>query len=371
MTTTAAATRASSGNSTIDCAPYEAFGDLKGKTVTVYTSITAPEDAPHIASYKPFVDCTGVDDQVRRLQGVRGPAAGARQGWQRPRHRLPAAARSARDPGRTTGAVKEAPAGGRRQRRQEHARLEELRHRRRQVLRRPARRQREVLRLVLPDRRSRTRATRCRRRGPSCSRCPTRSSPTTPTARSSRGAPASSPVTPPAGRPPTGSRTSCSARRAPRPTTSGSSHEIPFNDPAVATALAEVGKILKNDKYVNGGYGDVKTIASTSFQDAGQPILDGDVLHAPPGVVLRGQLARGHQGRPRRRRVGLLPAVRRRPRPSRCSAAASSRRPSPTVPRSRPSRPTSPRSSGPTSAPRPAARGGCVTANKNADPATC
>ena len=52
-------------------------------------------------------------------------------------------------------------------------------------------------------------------------------------------------------------------------------HEIPFNDPAVATALAEVGKILKNPKYVNGGYGDVKTIASTSFQDAGQPILDG------------------------------------------------------------------------------------------------
>ena len=58
-------------------------------------------------------------------------------------------------------------------------------------------------------------------------------------------------------------------------------HEIPFNDPAVATALAEVGKILKNDKYVNGGQGDVKTIASTSFQDAGLPLLDngGCYLH--------------------------------------------------------------------------------------------
>jgi len=52
-------------------------------------------------------------------------------------------------------------------------------------------------------------------------------------------------------------------------------HEIPFNDPQVATALAEVGKILKNPKYVNGGFGDVKTIASTSFQDAGQSIIDG------------------------------------------------------------------------------------------------
>ena len=75
-------------------------------------------------------------------------------------------------------------------------------------------------------------------------------------------------------------------------------HEIPFNDPAVATALAEVGKILKNPKYVNGGFGDVKTIASTSFQDARSADPRRHVLHAPPGVVLRGQLARGHQGRP-------------------------------------------------------------------------
>ena len=50
----------SSGTSSIDCAPYKAFGDLNGKTVTVYTSITAPEDAPHQASYKPFEECTGV-----------------------------------------------------------------------------------------------------------------------------------------------------------------------------------------------------------------------------------------------------------------------------------------------------------------------
>ncbi len=52
-------------------------------------------------------------------------------------------------------------------------------------------------------------------------------------------------------------------------------HEIPFNDPKVAAALDEVGAILKNDKYVNGGYGDVKSIASTTFQDGGLTILDG------------------------------------------------------------------------------------------------
>jgi alpha-glucoside transport system substrate-binding protein len=52
-------------------------------------------------------------------------------------------------------------------------------------------------------------------------------------------------------------------------------HTIPFNDPQVADALGKVGSIIKNPKYVNGGYGDVKSIATTTFQDAGQTILDG------------------------------------------------------------------------------------------------
>jgi alpha-glucoside transport system substrate-binding protein len=53
------------------------------------------------------------------------------------------------------------------------------------------------------------------------------------------------------------------------------SHEIPFNDPQVAEALATVGEILKNPDYVNGGLGDVTSIASTEFQEGGLPILDG------------------------------------------------------------------------------------------------
>jgi alpha-glucoside transport system substrate-binding protein len=52
-------------------------------------------------------------------------------------------------------------------------------------------------------------------------------------------------------------------------------HDIPFNDPKVAAALDRVGGILKNPKYVNGGFGDVKSIATTTFQDGGLPILDG------------------------------------------------------------------------------------------------
>ena len=53
-------------------------------------------------------------------------------------------------------------------------------------------------------------------------------------------------------------------------------HKFPFNDPKVADALAKVGSFLKNPAYVNGGIGDVATIASTTFQDGGLPILKGD-----------------------------------------------------------------------------------------------
>ncbi|MGZ4595822.1 MAG: ABC transporter substrate-binding protein [Actinomycetes bacterium] len=52
-------------------------------------------------------------------------------------------------------------------------------------------------------------------------------------------------------------------------------HEIPFNGPESTAALDAVGQYLKNPKYVNGGLGDVKSIASTTFQDGGQPILQG------------------------------------------------------------------------------------------------
>ncbi len=133
-------------------------------------------------------------------------------------------------------------------------------------------------------------------------------------------------------------------------------HEIPFNDPAVATALAEVGKILKNPKYVNGGFGDVKTIASTSFQDGGLPIARRQTCS------MHRQASFYAANWPEGTKVGpdgdvcafYLPAVDDST-PSRCSVVASSSPPSPTVPRSRPSRPTSPRSSGPTSGRRPAA----------------
>ncbi|TKK86441.1 carbohydrate ABC transporter substrate-binding protein [Herbidospora galbida] len=52
-------------------------------------------------------------------------------------------------------------------------------------------------------------------------------------------------------------------------------HDLPFNDPKMVTAVDKVGAILKNEKYVNGGYGPVKSIASTAFQEGGVPITEG------------------------------------------------------------------------------------------------
>lgn len=46
--------------SAIDCSLYDEFGDLDGKTVTVYTTIVEPESVTQIDSYKAFEECTGV-----------------------------------------------------------------------------------------------------------------------------------------------------------------------------------------------------------------------------------------------------------------------------------------------------------------------
>ncbi|GGK64470.1 alpha-glucoside ABC transporter substrate-binding protein [Planomonospora parontospora subsp. parontospora] len=52
-------------------------------------------------------------------------------------------------------------------------------------------------------------------------------------------------------------------------------HKIPFNDPKIVAAVDKVGAILKDEKFVNGGYGPVKSIASTAFQEGGVPITEG------------------------------------------------------------------------------------------------
>jgi alpha-glucoside transport system substrate-binding protein len=52
-------------------------------------------------------------------------------------------------------------------------------------------------------------------------------------------------------------------------------HTVKFTDPKIEAAMKTVADYMQNPAYVNGGYGNVKTIATTTFQDAGLPILKG------------------------------------------------------------------------------------------------
>ena len=45
----------------IDCSQFEQYGDLEGKTISVYTSIVDPEAEEQRASYAPFEECTGAE----------------------------------------------------------------------------------------------------------------------------------------------------------------------------------------------------------------------------------------------------------------------------------------------------------------------
>jgi alpha-glucoside transport system substrate-binding protein len=50
---------------------------------------------------------------------------------------------------------------------------------------------------------------------------------------------------------------------------------VTFEDPKIEAAMTDVANWMQNPKWVNAGIGDVKTIATTTFQDAGLPILKG------------------------------------------------------------------------------------------------
>ena len=54
------------------------------------------------------------------------------------------------------------------------------------------------------------------------------------------------------------------------------SHEVMFSDEPITTAFDTFGEIALNPDYVNGGFGGPESIISTSFNDGGLPILDGN-----------------------------------------------------------------------------------------------
>ena len=52
--------------------------------------------------------------------------------------------------------------------------------------------------------------------------------------------------------------------------------DLKFNSPEITKAFDTFGEIAKNPAYVNGGFGGPESIVSTSFNDGGLPILDGN-----------------------------------------------------------------------------------------------
>ncbi|HEX5511522.1 MAG TPA: ABC transporter substrate-binding protein [Actinomycetales bacterium] len=259
------------GNGDRDCSAYDQYGDLKGKTVSVYTSIVTPEDKPHIDSYKPFTECTGAKvnyegskefeaQLVVRVKSGNAPdiAYVPQPGLLQTLVKDTKAVKPAPDAvaknvdeffgedwksyGTVDGTLYAAPLG---------ANVKSF------VWYSPkmfSDAGYEVPKtwdelIALSDKIAKSGAK------PWCAGI------------------GSGDAT---GWPATDWLEDMMLRTAgPETYDKWVNHEIPFNDPAVAEALGKVGQILRNNDYVNGGLGDVKSIASTEFQEGGLPILDG------------------------------------------------------------------------------------------------
>ena len=269
----AVASAAASGSAAAgggECDAYTAFGDLKGKTVTVYTGIVTPEDNPHIKSYEPFEKCTGADvkyegDKTFEAQVLVRAKAGnppdlaiiPQPGLLK---QLVATGKVVEAPKQVADNVDEfwgedwkgygtvnnkfyaAPLG---------ASVKSL------VWYSPAEFEEKGVKVpttlaeltAVSDKLSEGGAK------PWCAGV------------------ASGEAT---GWPITDWMEDMYLRlNGPEAYDKWVTHATPFNGADSAAALDEAGKILKNEKYVNGGLGEIKSIATTTFQDGGLPILDG------------------------------------------------------------------------------------------------
>src|SRR5690349_17656248 len=254
----------------IDCAPYTKFGDLKGKSISFYTGIVQPEDAAYIESFKPFEQCTGATIKYE------GDKAFETQILVRARAGNPPDIGIVPQPGLlaqlvATGKVKEAPpevvanvdkfwtkdwkaygtVNGKFYSAPMSANVKSL------VWYSPKEFKDKgyTVPKTLDELKQLTDKIAGKGKKPWCVGI------------------ASGDAT---GWPLTDWLEDFLMRTSsPENYDKWVKHEIPFSDPSVKTALDLVGSFVKNDKYVNGGLGDVKSIATTAFQDAGQPILQG------------------------------------------------------------------------------------------------
>ncbi|SDT41031.1 ABC transporter substrate-binding protein [Actinoplanes derwentensis] len=253
----------------IDCTPYTAFGDIKGKTVTIYTGIVTPEDAPHKESYKPFEQCTGAtikyegDKAFETQVLIRAEAGNPPDLAFVPQpgllQRLVATGKAKEAPAETAANVDKhfgkdwkaygtvdgkfyaAPLG---------ANVKSL------VWYSPKEFKDSgyAVPTTLAELKTLSDKMVADGKKPWCAGI------------------ASGEAT---GWPLTDWMEDFFLRLSgPEAYDKWVKHEIPFNGPEATAALDAVGAYLKNDAYVNGGLGDVKSIAGTTFQDAGLPILD-------------------------------------------------------------------------------------------------
>jgi len=272
---------ASAGGSptTGDCAAYEQYGDLSGTEVSVYTGITAPEDQPQIDSYKPFEECTGAKINYE------GDKAFEAQILVRAKAGNPPDIGIIPQPGLLaqlveTGTVKEAPPGtvenvdkfwtpewkdygtvdGTFYAAPLGANVKSF------VWYSPAQFEENGWEIPTTLEELKTLSDTIADTGikPWCAGI------------------GSGDAT---GWPITDWMEDFMLRTAgPEVYDQWYKHEIPFNSEAPTEALDAVGEYLKNDAYVNGGLGDVTSIANTAFADAGLPILDGTcALHRQAG----------------------------------------------------------------------------------------
>ena len=260
----------STGGKKADCAAYSQYGDLKGKTISVYTGIVTPEDVAYTDSYKPFETCTGATVKYE------GDKSFEQQILVRAKAGNPPDIAIVPQPGLlkqlvSTGKVKEAPAevatnvdkfwgkdwrgyatvGGKFYGAPSGASVKSL------VWYSPKAFTEGGYKVptTLDELKTLSDKMVADKKKPWC-------------AGIGSGEATGWPIT-------DWMEDMMLRLSGPDVYDKWVNHGIPFNGPESTAALDKVGEYLKNPAYVNGGLGDVKSIASTTFQDGGLPILDG------------------------------------------------------------------------------------------------
>ena len=252
-----------------DCAAYSSYGDLKGKTISVYTGIVTPEDVAYTDSYKPFEQCTGATVKYE------GDKSFEQQILVRAKAGNPPDIAIVPQPGLlkqlvATGKVKEAPAevganvdkfwgkdwkgyatvDGKFYAAPSGASVKSL------VWYSPSsfKDSGYTVPTTLDELKTLSDKMVADKKKPWC-------------AGIGSGEATGWPVT-------DWMEDMMLRLSGPEKYDEWVSHKIAFNGAESTAALDKVGEYLKNPAYVNGGLGDVKSIASTTFQDGGLPILD-------------------------------------------------------------------------------------------------